>query len=280
MLEIGISSNNECGKDYCEICENVKKFGFDNLMIAFKLGNVEQSVIDAKKYGLKIPFVHLSGRESNILWAKGECNDNYMKKLFHEIEVCSKYNIPIAVFHATEGAPSRIALKPSDFALEGIKKLVKKAEECNVKLAVENLDKSGLVQMKFILDNIKSDNLGFCYDAGHHNLYYPDYDILADYGDRLLAVHLHDNLMDWSEGFDHTKDLHRLPFDGKIDYEKVCKKIAETGYNNSVMLEIHKVGNGGPQIYENTSIEEFLSRANKSAIKLAEMIKNYQKNNK
>ena len=58
---------------------------------------------------------------------------------------------------------------------------------------------------------------------------------------------------------------------------KKSAKIAETGYNNSVMLEIHKVGNGGPQIYENTSIEEFLSRANKSAVKLAEMIKNYQK---
>ena len=126
MLEIGISSNNECGKDYCEICENVKKFGFDNLMIAFKLGNVEQSVIDAKKYGLKIPFVHLSGRESNILWAKGECNDNYMKKLFHEIEVCSKYNIPIAVFTQQRVHHQELHLSQATLHLKELKSSLKK----------------------------------------------------------------------------------------------------------------------------------------------------------
>ena len=79
MFEIGINSNCECGINIAEICENVKKAGFNNIMIAFKVGGEENAILEAKKQGLKIPYVHLNNRFADDLWAKGESNKEYVE---------------------------------------------------------------------------------------------------------------------------------------------------------------------------------------------------------
>ena len=48
MFEIGINSNCECGSNIAEICANVKKAGFNNIMIAFKVGGEENAILDRK----------------------------------------------------------------------------------------------------------------------------------------------------------------------------------------------------------------------------------------
>jgi sugar phosphate isomerase/epimerase len=55
-----------------------------------------------------------------------------------------------------------------------------------------------------IFKNIKSDRLKFCYDSGHENCFTPGADFLAKYGDKLAALHHHDN--------DGSSDQHLLPF--------------------------------------------------------------------
>jgi sugar phosphate isomerase/epimerase len=276
MFEIGINSNNECGGNISEICANVKKAGFNNIMIAFKVGGEENAILEAKKQGLKIPYVHLNNKPANDLWAKGESNKEYVEDVIRQIKLCAKYDIHIAVLHGTEGGASDLALPTSQYALDCMEKILKVAEEKNVKIALENLDAPNFDHFTFLLDNIKSDFLGLCYDAGHHNLYRPDFDILEKYGDRILAIHLHDNLMDWEYGYDYTRDLHMLPFDGKIDYEKVCQKLAKTSYDNVIMLELHRLSCGEPRKYDNMSTDSFLNLARARTENIIEMIKKYK----
>lgn len=270
MLEIGVSTNNECGENIREVLTNIKAAGFKNIMLAFKTGDIEQSFQIAGELGLKIPFVHLS--QSNSLWARGENNRRFMETLKHQIELAGQHGVPIAILHATQGRAEEFALPPNQFGLDCIEELVKFARIHNVKIALENLDKPSFKHFAFVMENIKDKNLGFCYDAGHHQLYNPRTDLLRRYGDRILAIHLHDNLMDWSFGYDYTRDLHRLPFDGKIDYKKIIKKLAATRYNNVVMLEIHKHSSGEPHIYDQMSNLEFLKEAKLRAERIANMI--------
>ena len=246
------------------------KAGFKNIMVAFKVGKAEETLKLAQELGLKVPFVHLTN--SNNLWSKGEENDSLIANLKEQIEVASKYNVPIAVLHATVGGADELALPPNEFGLNCILGLVKFAKKHKVKIALENLDQPSYKHFKYVMDNIDDKNLGYCYDAGHHQLYLPNIDLLKKYGNRILAVHLHDNLMDWEFGYDWTRDLHRLPFDGKIDYDKVIKKLAATSYNNVVMLELHKDTCGEPRIYKNMSNLDFLKEAKKRAERLAQMI--------
>ena len=78
--------------------------------------------------------------------------------------------------------------------------------------------------------------------------------------------------MDWKYGLDWTRDMHYLPFDGKIDFEKVCEKLAKTNYANVVMLEVHKRSASKPIIYKDKSVDEFLSEAYKRGLKLKDLI--------
>ena len=276
MYNLGINSNNECGSTFSEICENIKSAGFENIMIAFKSGNAEESIQQAKEFGLKIPFVHLTNTYADDLWSVGESNDNYVESMKNEIKLCAKYGIKVAVMHASQGDPIRKIIEPSKHALECMKEIVKTAKEGDVKLALENVDRPNFDHFEFLLDNIHSKSLGFCYDVGHHHLYNPEFDILSKYGDRLIAIHLHDNLMDWKYGHDFTRDLHMLPFDGKINFEKVCQKLAKTKYNDTIMLEIHKISFSEPRKYKNMKVESFLHQAKERSIKFAEMIEKYR----
>ena len=63
-----------------------------------------------------------------------------------------------------------------------------------------------------------------------------------------------------------------MPFDGKINFDKVCKKLKAIGYKGVIMLELHKKACGKPQMYENTNNQEYLKEAFKRAEKLRTMV--------
>lgn len=275
MLEIGVNTNNECGQNLQEIIANIKNSGFQNIMVSYKVGDSEEILKLATELNLKIPFVHFSANSNNF-WSQGEENIKLMNSVKEQIKLTAKYNVKIAILHTTKGSPNELALEPNEFGLKCFREIVNFAKECNVKIALENLDKVGLNHLRYVLNNIKDENLGFCYDVGHHQLYSPNDDILKEFGNRILAVHLHDNLMDWFYGYDWTRDLHRLPFDGKINFSDIMKKLAQTNYNNIIMLEIHKNSSGEPRLYKDVSVMEFLIEAQNRANKLADMLLEYR----
>ena len=66
-----------------------------------------------------------------------------------------------------------------------------------------------LASFAAMLDLVDSKCLRFCYDNGHEMLYNGSMDLLKKYSHRLAVIHFHDN--------DGQKDLHLVPFDGKLD---------------------------------------------------------------
>ncbi len=273
MLEIGISTNNESGSSDFEILNNIANAGFKNVMLSFKAKNIEETIKTIYDLGMNISCFHIDNKYANDLWATGEAVERYIQDIINQLEICGKYNIPIAVMHATWGSPTDFALNPNEQGLENFERILKVAKKNNVKIAIENVDYYSIKHVYYLLDNIKDKSVGFCYDVGHHHLYNPKTDLIKKYGDRLFAVHLHDNLMDWHKGYDYTRDLHLLPFDGKINFHKVCKKLKGVGYNGIVMLELHKKACGKPQMYEDVENLEYLKRAFIKAKMLVDLIK-------
>lgn len=280
MNNLGCSSNCNCGKSIKENLKNIKNAGFSNVMVASNFEDLEKFLIEAKDVGLNVSFVHLFYRYANDLWVKGNSNENYINDICEELRICGKHNVPIAIMHGTSGGAGELALPPSEHGLNCMKIILQAAEKYNVKIALENLDAPNFRSFEYLLDNINSPYLGFCYDVGYHYLYKPDYDIMKKYGNRIIAVHLHDNLMEWEYGYDYTGDMHLLPFDGKINFEKVCKDIAKSPYNGVIMLELHKAFYGLPlgktSFYDEYSIVEFLKEAVNRAQKIEALIKKYK----
>ena len=51
MQKIGINTNNDCGLDFFEICDNIKNSGFESIMIAFIRDKEVKQLEYAKKLG-------------------------------------------------------------------------------------------------------------------------------------------------------------------------------------------------------------------------------------
>jgi len=118
-----------------------------------------------------------------------------------------------------------------------------------VNIALENLQKDE--HLHFAFENIQSKRLGFCYDSGHENCYTKGTDLLSLYGNKLMALYLHDN--------DGTDDQHRIPGEGIINWASVVRMIKSTTYIGAVSLE---VTNEFSKLYSKISAQEFLKVAN------------------
>lgn len=108
-----------------------------------------------------------------------------------------------------------------------LEKIIYEAENRNVQIAFENL--GNLQNLALVLNKFPTKNVGYCYDSCHHINYASNEDLLELYGNRLMALHLHDN------GGKHNQ--HQLPFDGNINWTEVMNKIASTNYHGSTTLE-------------------------------------------
>ncbi len=106
------------------------------------------------------------------------------------------------------------------------------AHKRGVRLALENMTSDNYDTLRKALALKGPDFLGICYDCGHGNIVQPP-EIsrmwMEAHADRLIAIHLHDN--------DGKADLHRVPFNGTVDWEWVSGIIAKSPYRKAVNLE-------------------------------------------
>ena len=118
----------------------------------------------------------------------------------------------MVIMHLTSGEISPIY---NEIGLERIKKITEYAKNLGVKVAFENTKIQGYLE--YVLENIKDDNVGICFDTGHYHVHFDDKFNFEFFKNRIFAVHLHDN--------DKSDDLHLLPFDGTIDWNYVIDMI-------------------------------------------------------
>ena len=95
-------------------------------------------------------------------------------------------------------------------------------------LAFENINSAEYLfrTLEFFQDK----HVGFCYDCGHEACHTPGMRYLPEVGKRLFCTHLHDN--------NGKGDCHWLPFDGNIDFEKICEELSACGYEGNLTLEL------------------------------------------
>ncbi|MBE6787602.1 MAG: sugar phosphate isomerase/epimerase [Ruminococcaceae bacterium] len=231
----------------------IKNAGFDFACLNFEKELAptettwENQLKLAQKYTLPIKAVHLTGSYANALW---ENNSNLaVQSIKDEISNMAKLGIKTGVLHVTWGLvpPS----EPSNKALLNFLKITDTAVENNVEIAFEN--SVSAKHLRFVLDNIDSKNIGFCYDSGHENAFTPNHYFLESYAKRLITMHLHDN--------DGKNDLHLLPFDtnGTINWQEKMALLNKTKpFETSVILEAEN---------KTEQYEIFLKNAYESALK-------------
>ena len=223
-------------------------------------GNPEEIAKLCEKYGLEFSFIHSPFIGLNSIWHRGEAGEIMYRKIIESIDHCVNCNAPIAVVHISSGYhPGRM----TKLGQNRFKAIVEYAKERNIKIAFENLRVPAYLY--WVMDAFKDyDNVGFCWDIGHENCFTEGISYLKLYGDKLLCTHLHDNLCEKSG------DLHMLPFDGKIDYEKALKDMAKLDFDGPIMLEVF----AKHEMYNGITPADFLKRAYNSTERIRTILAN------
>ena len=205
----------------------IKAAGFDCVMLwwsdRFGRGEgFEQDACLTKQAGLILENMHAPVHEQDLLSEDDLAGDHVFHDYLKCVEDCDKYDIPTVVIHLPDDRHPLSALGNAR-----LDRLIDKAGELGVQIAFENL--RNIHNLAMTLERVSYSHIGFCYDSCHHINYASDTDLLKAYGDRLKALHLHDN------GGIH--DQHQLPFDGRTDWAAVMNNIRSTGYSGAVTLE-------------------------------------------
>jgi len=225
-----------------EVYRLIRSVGFDSTSLGWDDRNYQNFRNQpglARKAGLAIDHIHVPYEGVNNLWLDTLDGDSFVDKCLQYVTDCAQHDLPKMVMHLSSGDQPP---PYNQLGLDRVKRVVEKAEQKNINIALENLRRTEY--LAYVMGNIDSPRLGFCYDSGHHNYRAAGEDLLGKYGVRLFTMHLHDN--------DGTADQHLLPFDGTIDWRKTMSEIKATGYNGAVSLEAANTG------YKELSAEEFL----------------------
>ncbi len=258
-MEIGISIFG--GIEFEKQAQLFKKLGVKKTFIMSETKDVDRVIICFKENGVELESLHAPFDKINDMWSEDDGKGTAMlERLKNGIEICSRHNIPVLVVHLSSGKPMP---EITQTGVQRFEALFEYADEKGVKIALEN--QRFKENLSYFMD--RYENVGFCWDTGHENCFTSGINFMELYGDRICALHIHDNrcLPD--------KDDHLLPFDANIDFDKVASFLANSAYDKAVMLEVGKTAHvDGKMIYEDMSDEEYVKRAIEAAQKLCNMI--------
>lgn len=255
-IAVVIHNNNE-NVTVIETIDAIKKAGFKDVFVQWynkewKYSQEEQLKY-ARKQGLNIIFAHLGYKNINDLWKECDEENKLVENYKKDIKICKQNNIPMVVMHLTS---KKVAPNYNEIGLERIREIVNYAKELDIKVAFENTKIKGYLE--YVIQNLDNDNVGICYDAGHCHVHFNDEFPYEMFKNKIFAVHLHDN--------DKSDDLHLLPFDGTIDWEKVIKKLRDCNYEGPITLEpCYRYD------YLNLTLDEFYKKAYEVGKKISNM---------
>lgn len=235
----------------------ISNAGFDGVFLQWydnDINKINHQIKICKLLNLYIDFVHLNYENINYLWQNNKITKEIIDAYIDKLYICKEHNIGMVILHLS----SKEKAPPLSYdALLNFKKVIKKAENLNIKIALENTKTIG--RFEFLYNNINSKNIGLCLDSGHLHCFYKDNINWTFLKNKLFTLHLHDNLQ--------LKDDHLLPFDGNLNWQKLIKNINQLNYKGNLVLETHH------NKYKNLQLNEFYKNCMHGAQKTHELFK-------
>ena len=261
MRQIGINMHAVRGLSGEDYAKKVKSLGFDTVFTGVAKtieSQCEYADIFARN-GLVYENLHAPFGHINDIWLDTDGGEKMLEELMFSVDACHAAGAPILVVHLSSG------LKPpsiTDIGRARFEALVEHATKNGVTLAFENQRK--LANIAWVFEHFEDcDNVGFCWDCGHEACFTLGREYMPLFGKKLVCTHIHDNTAIFNA------DLHMLPFDGVIDFDRFAKHIKDSGYKGPLTLEVMA---GHSNFYEGVSIDDYLQKAADVIKKLRTMV--------
>ena len=167
------------------------------------------------------------------------------------LRFCRIAGIPQVVVHPG----GRNGVTREEFFAENIafyRSLIPAAEETGVKVLIENIGNyadpyylwTGK-DLREMVDRVNHPLFYACWDVGHANHFWPEdgnqYDSILALGDKLSALHVHDNCGDFNDPRDHYRiDMHSVPYfsvHSPLNFDAVLQGLKDIGYRGTFNFE-------------------------------------------
>ena len=239
----------------------MQKHGFEATFLMSNDPAIEERVALLKASGITIDNCHAPFDGINCMWYPTTAGDEMLSRLVSGVENCARYEIPVIIVHVSSGEnPPRV----SEVGLARFDALIARAKALGVTVAFENQRKLGNIAL--LMEYYPE--AGFCFDTGHEACFTPGREYMPLFGDRTVALHLHDN------SAVYNADDHILPYDGKVDLERSARQLAASPYVGTVMSESFKTS-----FYDHLSPEEYYARAEIAIRRFADRVDFYRQRN-
>lgn len=218
-------------------------------------GTIRQQMKLFNQYNLKLSTLHMryNAQDLPYFWTRSRKGNWMERRLIKDVKTASKYGCKYVVTHL-KGIPSKVGL-------DRLNRVLKVCEKYNTSLAIENTENIACFMHTF--DNIKHKHLKFCYDSGHAHCFNPDIDFLTLFADKLVCLHLHDNM---GKNDDHTLNKY-----GTINWDKIAQKLAQINFDGSLDYETLMLAE------HNETAKEVAIEVYNQACELEKLIEKYKK---
>ena len=264
--------------------QDIKNAGFDCVMTTadptFNNENrtIKKQVKVLKDNGIKLSSLHMRYKAVDLpyFWQDCKIGKKLENNIIKDIKVANKYGFTCVVIH--------LRGEFTEVGINRLKNILTYCEKYNIPLALENLNYNGKLLDK-VFKTIKRDYLKFCYDVGHNHAFDPDVDYLTKYKNKVIALHLHDNLgkdvpiekykkigynkFSITDKTKYNPDMHTLNKYGNIDWEEVALKLSKIKQPLNLDYEVLMC------YRKNETAQEVLAEVYKQACKLEKTIEKY-----
>ncbi|HHT26932.1 MAG TPA: sugar phosphate isomerase/epimerase [Firmicutes bacterium] len=190
----------------------------------------------AERAGVSIVQMH--GRLCNFMDENAEENIAWAHR---SMERAAMLGVRWVVFHPAQSPGYGTSLEEWEYTrvrnVEIFRAFLKTAERVGVGIAIENMlghrPRFGAPasDLLWLLDQLKSDRVGICWDTGHANVSnVKQGQAIRAINKRLVALHIDDN--------DGSSDQHLMPLRGRIDWDDVLTALREIDYHGPFDLEL------------------------------------------
>lgn len=242
--------------DVCTLLPWLAECGFRHIDMNFCSALYEGSPVcgsgwekwtdDVAETAARLGLDFVQAHATDVPYAEGEKRDYCMEMIRREMEICRRLGIGRAVLHGVTSPEST----REDFIAKNVAlytDLLRTAEETGVTICTENTCYTNYKTYYIYeaddfhaLDHALGRHplFGMCWDVGHANVQGVDqYREITRLGDRLKAVHIHDNV--GMRGSPEMMDLHQQPFAGSCSYDPIVKALKDIGFGGTFTLEAY-----------------------------------------
>ena len=228
-------SLSDAGIHHIELSGKTTEF-WDTLDFVHRSESVVQEMrsIDISPSSMHLPFMPFERMDpTNEDEGVRKKTATYQSEL---LRAAAHVGIPIAVIHPS-GEPYRAFERAERMkcALDTLSAITKTAEECGIRLAVENLPRTclGNIHEEITLITQEIPSLNVCFDT-NHSLRQKNPDFIRAQNGRIITLHVSD--------YDMIDERHLLPFLGRNDWHEIMLALETTDYNGFLTFEVPAKG--------------------------------------